>query len=110
MIWASFRIENPWYKYDPDREQKDVFCIIKPVTKNKYFETQLSYMPTRTLFDITIDTRWAGQSHAGPELTFELFGLYFAVSFKDQRHWHNIEARWQTEYEMQHEFDRYGDD
>lgn len=104
MIWFSFRIDNPWFK-DKNKRQIDYFCIEKMVTKHKFIETQLSRFPIGTIFDITIDTRWRGQSHAGPNIDITLFGFGFILAFRDNRHWNYDEGRWMTDYEMEHEFD-----
>jgi hypothetical protein len=50
------------------------------------------------LFDLEINFDFTGSDHAGPALTFGIFGYVLIISVCDRRHWNYDEHRWQDKY------------
>lgn len=94
MIKISALLTNPFYK-DDDCYQKNFFVYDKKLSTNKSFETQLSYFGLDTLFEFDIEIIFSGADHAGPNLTFIIFGLFFSIQIYDHRHWDHDNNTWQ---------------
>jgi len=107
MIWLNFQISNPWWKGKNDKPMVDYVCVDKMVTKHKFVELQISKMNPHELFEFTLDTCWFGEDHAGFELTVEVYGFYFSLQFRDNRHWNYKENRWVTDAEAQAEYEEW---
>ncbi len=98
MIRASIIIVNPRFK-QKDQKFICVYECSKRVTKNKDFEFQVSHY-NYNLIGATIDLRYSGMDHAGPELEFNFMGYTVSFSLRDKRHWNHLEGRWMTENEQ----------
>lgn len=96
MIWLNFQISNPFWKGRNDKPQVDYLSKDWTVSENKFIEVQISKWNPHTIFEITIDTCWFGEDHAGFEINLEIFGFYFAAMLRDKRHWNYDAGRFQT--------------
>ena len=54
------------------------------------------------LFELTLDLRWDGEDHAGPELELGVWGHEVRIKLYDHRHWNYENCRW---YEPEEEWD-----
>lgn len=99
MIFLKFKIDNPWFKPNKDFATTDYYCKDVKLSQHKNFEIQISRFEQSRLLDITIDLRWWGQDHQGPEFDFNLFGFMFNVKIYDSRHWNYEKHRWMTDEE-----------
>jgi hypothetical protein len=92
MINISFAIQNPWHNDDKspwiDIHQDDIM-----ITENKIFEYGIDYH-TWDWFEISLDTRWRNEDHAGPKFSLRLFGLGIRLGISDKRHWNRDAQRW----------------
>jgi hypothetical protein len=92
MLNLSISIRNPWYK--GKFKSTDYINKVWKLSKNKYFEVQISKFDTAHLFDLHLDLNWNGTDHAGPALDFSIYGYYFMIDVYDHRHWDYEHYRW----------------
>ena len=97
MIYSNFRLQNPWFRPQEDFKSTDYLWYDRQLTTHKNFEIQISRFEARNLFDLSLDLRWWGSDHQGPEFEVELFGFFFNVKIYDSRHWNYDANRWETE-------------
>lgn len=92
MIYFNFTIQNPWHN-DKKHPWRDLYQGEWTVTKNKTLGIRFDFY-TWDWFEVGINTRWRGQSHAGPSINLRFFGLGFTIELTDNRHWNDDENRW----------------
>jgi len=90
MINFRISIANP-FKHPPFKNcwQKDI-----SITKNKILEIGF-YRYAWNLFEFSVDLRWQGSDHAGPNLEIGVLGYTARFGIADKRHWNSIENDWQ---------------
>jgi hypothetical protein len=71
---------------------------------HKFWEVQIAHFNWTTLFDISIDTRWAYQDHGGVFFDLTVLGFYFGANVYDERHWNDDANRWYVEGEEESEW------
>ena len=99
MFRASLHIINPWAK-DGENSFRNFFCAEDSITTNKNYCLEFMYH-NRDLFEFTLDLKWRGQDHAGPDLmiSFLTFGMH--ASLYDRRHWNDETDNWYTQAEIE---------
>ena len=100
MIDISFAIRLPWNWFGRWKDRDIFYRHGMTPWKNKAWEIQLTWFNPVYLFEVELDLRTKGQSHAGPKFEISLFGLFFDMHIHDTRHWNHDENRWE----------RYGED
>ena len=89
MIRIDASIRNP-FKHKPF---KNIWTRAWKVSKNKTLEVQI-YRYGYNLAELTVDTYWQGEDHAGPRFDLGIFGWYFTVNLHDNRHWDFVKGCW----------------
>lgn len=90
MIKLNFQIRNPFFK---DSEFKDFWVKTGSFNRYKHWELQLMYYDWN-LFELTLNTHWKGEDHAGPKFDIGIFGYQFSASIYDSRHWNEDLNTW----------------
>ena len=85
MINLHLSVINPWHN-DSRWPWRDFYQHSWSVTKNKTLDLCIDFYPY-TLAHLKLNTRWTGQDHAGPELSFGILGFGIAIGLRDHRHW-----------------------
>mgnify|MGYP003345738153 FL=1 len=94
MINAYFGIKNPfWRKGDNDRYR--MFWQFTRDTKWKEFEINF-HRHVWYYFEISLNTMWYGEDHAGVEFTIGLFGYILQFTMSDKRHWDDEAGTWES--------------
>lgn len=94
MIFFKFLVQNPWFRPTNHHTSKDYYYHHINLTKHKNFEIQISRFDPCDLVNVSVDLRWWGSDHQGPELEINLMGLMFLVKIYDSRHWDYTENTW----------------
>lgn len=89
MIQLHFTLSNPFSK----SQWRNLWNKDWIVTCYKTLEIQLAHNPTN-LFELSVDLRWRGFDHAGPQFGLTLLGLDLHVSINDIRHWNKESGTW----------------
>lgn len=103
MIEFIFRINHPRPNYKT--KQKDYVAWDKRLSKNWAAELQISRMPLHNIFELWIDTSWAGKDHAGPQFELTIFNFFFNFKIYNVNHWNWDEGRFYTEAEALAEYE-----
>lgn len=103
MFSFHFNIANFGRSLTKDREDRFDWDRTWQVSTNKSLELQVTHWSFDRLLSVHVDTHWWGSDHAGPEVSIELFGWYFAAKFYDHRHWNYEHGRFMTEAEHEAE-------
>jgi hypothetical protein len=103
MLQLIFRINHP--RPNDNTKQKDYVLWDKRLSENWATELQISRMPLRNIFEIHIDTSWAGKDHAGPILEIELFNWFFNFRIYNVNHWNWDKGRFYTKEESLAEYE-----
>jgi hypothetical protein len=90
MIRIDFSLGNP-FKHKPWR---DLYQGEWLITKNTVFEIGF-FRYAYNIAEVTLDLRWQGSDHAGPEFEIGLFGWQMRLALKDTRHWDYQNNTWQ---------------
>ena len=98
MLKFSIKIQNPFF-YN-NRDTQHYYELDVKLTRNKNFEIQISRFNPANLVELSVDLEWNGRDHAGPGITFEIFGFFFNAHVYDSRHWNYDEHRWMTDDDM----------
>jgi hypothetical protein len=99
MISFHFNIANFGRSLTADRDDRFDWDRTWQVSTNKSFELQVTHWSFDRLLSFQLDTHFWGSDHAGPEVSLELFGWYFAAKLYDHRHWNYEAGRFMTEAE-----------
>lgn len=95
MINFYLGIQNPFWKQRMNSWFKNFFCLELAVSRNKTLEINL-VRHFYWLFSVTVDGRWKGEDHAGPELELNLLGFQLSINLRDNRHWDYDQDCWET--------------
>lgn len=90
VIRFSFGIAN-WRK---PCEFKNIYIRSWAVSQNRTLEIQFDRYDYE-LLGISLDLRWWGQSHAGPDFEINILGYNFRISLLDNRHWDRETDTWE---------------
>ena len=89
MIKFDFSLQNPFLH----KEWYSIASTSYTITTYKVFELEVHRHASRW-FSISIDLRWFGFDHAGPELGLNILGYEVFLGIRDTRHWNHKEHRW----------------
>ena len=89
MINFSFSIANP-FKFD---EFQNRWHRAWAVTQNRTLEIQV-YRYAYNLFELSLDLRWWGSSHAGPRFELGIAGWTLDISLPSNHHWDSETQDW----------------
>lgn len=106
MLNIRVNLDNFWRSVE-ENQIVNYVCKDWNVSKNKSLELQISkWGSADCLLDLNLDLRWRGRSHAGPELTVQVWSYFFCIKLYDHRHWDYDKNRWQVYDEA--DYSEYG--
>ena len=91
MIDFTVRLRNPFQC----QQFRNIANWTWQIAKHKYLELQFSHYAWNWI-EISVDLNWRGVDHAGPWLTFNLFGYTVDLRIYDNRHWNDDTNDWET--------------
>lgn len=91
MIRFSFGIYN-WRK---PCEFKSLYQQHWKVSQHRTLEVQVDRYDYE-LLGVTLDLRWQGTHHAGPDCEINILGWCFRIGLPDNRHWNYTSNNWET--------------
>lgn len=91
MIKLHFGIAN-WRR---PCEFKNFYQHSWAVSQHRTLEVQFDRYDYE-LLGLSVDLRWRGQSHAGPDFELNILGWCFRIGLPDNRHWDPDKNTWVT--------------
>ena len=92
MIRFSFGIAN-WRK---PCEFRNIYNRAWAVSQHRTLEIQFDRYDYE-LLGLSLDLRWRGSDHAGPDFEINVLGYNFRISLPDNRHWDLETDNWELQ-------------
>lgn len=92
MIRFSFGLAN-WRR---PCEFRNIYNRAWAVSQTRTLEVQFDRYDYE-LLGLGFDLRWSGQSHAGPDIDFNILGWCFRICLPDNRHWDREINDWELQ-------------
>ena len=90
MIIFSISISNP-FKF---QEFRNLWNCVWVVSRHRTLEIQI-YRYAYNLFELSLDLRWWGLSHAGPRFELGILGWTIEISLPSNHHWNKEKNDWE---------------